>query len=150
MFANIALDSEEIIAGERQSDANWCWDGTDNGLSECACLALEIDGEAFGFGTALPEVFTDPGDGDYTLKSPVPGIALDSLVFGLDPLGNTRGADGVWDKGAYEYPDGAPFDPDLDSDGDVDGMDLFLYAAQGDFTALASFAGDYGQVDLLP
>lgn len=33
---------------------------------------------------------------------------------------------------------------------DVDGMDLFLYAAQGDFTALASFAGEYGLVDLFP
>ena len=33
---------------------------------------------------------------------------------------------------------------------DVDGIDLFLYAAQGDFAALASFAGKYGLVDLFP
>jgi len=51
--------------------------------------------------------FVDMANGDFRLKAPT----LDALhlpsPYDVDPDGNTRGADGVWDRGAYEYT-GAP------------------------------------------
>jgi hypothetical protein len=47
--------------------------------------------------------FYDAANGDFHLTQPTsPGIALPS-PYNLDPDGKVRGADGVWDKGAYEY-----------------------------------------------
>jgi hypothetical protein len=39
--------------------------------------------------------------GDFHLTAPLAGIALAS-TFNLDLDGNIRGANGVWDRGAYE------------------------------------------------
>jgi len=46
--------------------------------------------------------FVNWQNGDYRLNQALAGIALPS-PYGQDILGNTRGADGTWDVGAYEY-----------------------------------------------
>lgn len=53
-------------------------------------------------GTGDP--FVDWQNGDFTLTSgTVAGNSTISSEYGTDMLGNTRGSDGVWDRGAYEY-----------------------------------------------
>ncbi len=63
-------------------------------------------------GTASPFVGTSYGDQrDFYLNAPTnAGTALAS-PFNVDPLGNTRGADGVWDRGAYEFLSGGTVKP---------------------------------------
>lgn len=39
---------------------------------------------------------------NFHLTAPLAGVALTS-PYNLDALGNTRGADGTWDRGAYEF-----------------------------------------------
>ena len=47
--------------------------------------------------------FINSATGDFRLNSPTqPGFSLSS-PYNLDIIGNTRGLDGVWDRGAYEY-----------------------------------------------
>ena len=49
--------------------------------------------------------FLDPANGDFHLKGPITnytGLTFSS-PYNIDPDGNTRGADGVWDRGAYEF-----------------------------------------------
>ena len=49
-------------------------------------------------------IFTDYTNEDYTLAAATnAGVATS---FDTDLFGNTRGADGTWDRGAYEYNDG--------------------------------------------
>ncbi|HEU0123989.1 MAG TPA: SwmB domain-containing protein [Bryobacteraceae bacterium] len=52
-------------------------------------------------------IFTDYASGDFTLAAALAGVAGDTAGdYDLDMLGNTRGADGTWDRGAYEYVSG--------------------------------------------
>jgi len=52
--------------------------------------------------TGTGDPFTDLANLDFTLTSATPaGITLAS-PFNTDPVGVTRGPDGVWDRGAYE------------------------------------------------
>jgi hypothetical protein len=44
--------------------------------------------------------------GNWGLSSAIPGLAL-AAPYDKDALGTTRGADGVWDRGAYEFVSGA-------------------------------------------
>lgn len=50
--------------------------------------------------------FIDAGSGNFHLRSALAGVAL-AAEFSTDLCGNSRGADGVWDRGAFEYPGGA-------------------------------------------
>lgn len=40
---------------------------------------------------------------DYRLSGPTMTVVSQPSPYNLDMLGNTRGADGVWDRGAYEF-----------------------------------------------
>lgn len=52
--------------------------------------------------------FVNAGGSDFRLAgATTPGIVL-PLPFNIDFLGAIRGADGVWDRGAYEYVEAAP------------------------------------------
>lgn len=50
--------------------------------------------------------FLNPG-GDFRLSGALAGASLSS-TYNQDMLGSTRGSDGVWDRGAYEYNSGSP------------------------------------------
>ena len=52
-------------------------------------------------GTGDP--FIDSANGDFRLSAPTQAGYILSSPYNLDILGNTRGSDGVWDRGAYEY-----------------------------------------------
>jgi hypothetical protein len=45
--------------------------------------------------------FVDAGHGDFRLSQPIPGVAL-GPAHATDLTGATRGADGMWDQGAFE------------------------------------------------
>ena len=51
--------------------------------------------------------FMNPANGNFHLNGPITGYPGQTLTssFNTDIEGNTRGADGVWDRGAYEYTD---------------------------------------------
>lgn len=51
------------------------------------------------------DAFSDTTTGDFTLTYATDDGAVTS--FDTDLLGNTRGADGVWDRGAFEFESGA-------------------------------------------
>ncbi|MCG8511874.1 MAG: hypothetical protein MI741_21880, partial [Rhodospirillales bacterium] len=60
-------------------------------------------------GTGDP--FVNLAGKDFRLSSPTnPGQTL-STPYNTDPLGTTRGSDGTWDRGAYEYTGGSPPPP---------------------------------------
>ncbi|HEY2932801.1 MAG TPA: hypothetical protein VGK99_13740, partial [Acidobacteriota bacterium] len=46
---------------------------------------------------------TDPADADFRLTAATRAGNVLSAPFTLDPNGTTRGTDGVWDRGAYEF-----------------------------------------------
>lgn len=48
-------------------------------------------------------IFTDYENDDYTLASGTTAGATLSSPYDVDPVGSTRGQDGTWDRGAYEY-----------------------------------------------
>jgi len=44
------------------------------------------------------------GAGDFRLRAPTQAGQTLSSPFNQDGNGKTRGGDGVWERGAYEYP----------------------------------------------
>ncbi len=74
-------------------DYNWYFANGSNGKS----------GANDTVGTASPFVDATPWiSGNWALKAPLPGVAL-VAPYNIDLGGVTRGADGVWDRGAIEY-----------------------------------------------
>jgi hypothetical protein len=68
--------------------------------------------------------FTDWANNDYKLVSAThPGIQLTD-PYKTDPYGNQRGADGVWDRGAYEYVEPESLPGDVNLDGRVNILDI--------------------------
>ena len=65
----------------------------------------ETGGQYFSSGQAA--LFTDSSTYDYTLKIDTDAGTDLSGTYTEDMLGNTFGADGTWDRGAYEYDSGA-------------------------------------------
>lgn len=65
---------------------------------------------------------------DFHLTGPLTGASLDA-EFNSDLEGTTRGADEVWDRGAYEYDDSDPLPPTISS-GDANGTNgiAFTYS----------------------
>jgi hypothetical protein len=67
-----------------------------------ALASSEAHGQLF---SATP--FTNNAAKDFTLRAATQaGVSL-SAPFNVDMFGNTRGADGVWDRGAFEFGAGA-------------------------------------------
>lgn len=66
---------------------------------DVAAAAAETNSTA---GTGDP--FTDYASKDWTIEAAIAGVTLDA-TYATDAYGNTRGDDGVWDIGAYEYVD---------------------------------------------
>jgi chitodextrinase len=61
-------------------------------------------------------IFVNAAGRDFRLAAPTPAGATFAAPFTVDPDGKTRGADGVWDRGAYEFsgavaPNGPPVAP---------------------------------------
>jgi hypothetical protein len=53
--------------------------------------------------TDMPPPFVDADAGDFHLARALPGASL-AARYDEDLDGNTRGQDGVWDRGAFEFP----------------------------------------------
>ena len=60
-------------------------------------------------GTGNP--FVNLAGNDYRLTTATQSGMTLASPFNMDSLGNMRGADGVWDRGAYEFASGAPPPP---------------------------------------
>jgi hypothetical protein len=52
---------------------------------------------------AVSDPFVDYANRDFRLSAATTSGANTGSPYDVDPLGNTRGADGTWDVGAYEY-----------------------------------------------
>jgi len=74
-----------------------------NSYYDCEFKTIEFQqgtGDTFGRGSP----FVDAAGGDFHLQSPTePGWDKLDARFARDPDGLVRGADGLWDRGAYEY-----------------------------------------------
>ena len=55
----------------------------------------------------IADPFTDSAGGDFTLSGATTAGETLSSPYNVDLLGHTRGEDGTWDRGAYEYNPGA-------------------------------------------
>lgn len=98
---NLWVDSPEggIAAGSHDYNAAY------NSADAAASISSESNGQALG-----SDPLTDPDNGDFTLSYATEhgdstGICAS---YNTDMDGNTRGADGVWDRGAFEFNEGVP------------------------------------------
>lgn len=73
--------------------------------------AGDAHGEPHGTSASSGDPFVNAAGFDFRLKAATaPGLALPT-PFNKDPNGAVRGADGAWDRGAYEYAAGSPPPP---------------------------------------
>lgn len=91
VYNNIAYNCRPG-SGAADSDYNLYNDSDD--------AAGETNGQYWSAGTVL---FTDYGSQDFTLDTNTAAGTTLSSEYATDSLDNTRGADGLWDRGAYEY-----------------------------------------------
>lgn len=104
VYNNIWYKNRNIINFTTSHDYNAYYDNTDNG----SLARAERHGQA---GKGSP--FTDVKAYDFHLKTatkagtslsgPSGCAEIDKNCYNHDPDGHVRGADGVWDRGAYEY-----------------------------------------------
>jgi len=80
-------------SGGTDVDYNWYFANKSNG----ARGAHDIVGTASPFVDAQPWL-----TGNWALKAPISGIPL-AAPYNVDLVGNPRGVDGVWDRGAVEF-----------------------------------------------
>lgn len=66
------------------------------------------EGEPNGQANVSTSIFTNYAGGDFTLSTATASGLTLSSPYNLDPLGNIRGADGVFDRGAFEFVSGGP------------------------------------------
>ncbi|OGR87244.1 MAG: hypothetical protein A3J74_11265 [Elusimicrobia bacterium RIFCSPHIGHO2_02_FULL_57_9] len=105
---NAKSDVGTGTGGPIDHDYNTFWNPIDAGLSEpngqivigspCPLQNCAIDN------TGNYHLLQGGGTGTNQVNA---GLALSS-TYSLDPDGNIRGADGVWDRGAYEFADAFP------------------------------------------
>jgi hypothetical protein len=74
---------------------NYSWCGLNSG-TECTAEANDQNG-----GTSDP--FVAYASDNFTLSTGTTAGTTLGSPYNTDPLGNTRGADGTWDRGAYEF-----------------------------------------------
>jgi hypothetical protein len=95
---NIFMNTTPGFSG---GDYNWYSGGSNNGETHGIAGGSTVPfnryvGSANGFtGTNIPSIW-------FNLTNAIPGLALSSQ-YNTDIAGNTRGSDGVWDVGAFEY-----------------------------------------------
>jgi len=88
------------IGGGGNRDYNWYYDNVRTGVGELDSKALSFEPNA-QLGTGNP--FVDIANRNFQLKkATLPGATLSS-EYKFDMLGNIRGTDGLWDRGAFEY-----------------------------------------------
>jgi hypothetical protein len=86
--------------GENEGNeiVNNVWFGLGDGVgTDCAAGSCEAN-----LLVADPDAFIDVA-GDFRLAAPQPGGLPLPPPFDVDADGRTRGADGTWDLGAYEF-----------------------------------------------
>ncbi len=129
---NTAIYNNTFVDLRGYSDAVRLWNGESNSVYNNLWLGCEnilftgVDHNFNSFDKALnfneqssqnniqSDIFLNYSSGDYRLAAPTsPGLAL-SATFERDPLGVIRGADEIWDRGAYEYTtEPLPNSPDI-------------------------------------
>ena len=102
---NRVYNNTFVNGGSWNQGTRW-GSGTDNIVRNNVwinCSAVDVQGTTVSHNTFSGVSFVNAGGNDYRLKDPTaPGVAL-GAPYNTDILGNTRGADGAWDRGAYEY-----------------------------------------------
>lgn len=68
-------------------------------------------GEANGTSATSGDPFVDYVNLDFRLKAATAAGSNLGAPFNVDPFGRTRGSDGVWDRGAYEFGSGSSTNP---------------------------------------
>jgi hypothetical protein len=119
VYNNIWFHNDvNTLAINATHDYNWFYDNirTDGCSPACDMNPGAVSAEAHAqAGTGNPFVnwdgVSDPAGANFHLKAATnPGLTL-AAPFNIDMSGNVRGADGTWDRGAYEF-GGTPPTPD--------------------------------------
>jgi hypothetical protein len=134
-------------------NAGFASDGTDNissnnlwvGNSAGVNISGSHDYNAFSDGSARGEshaqinvstgIFVNYGTRDLRLALPTPAGTVLGVPYDRDPTGVSRGADGVWDRGAFEYVAGIGSPCDLNNDSATNVSDVQICANQAIGTA---------------
>ena len=91
VYNNIFIDNRTVsFAGSETHNYNTFSDGSNRGEANAQ---INVSGIS---------IFNNYAGGNYTLKAAMPGMVLAS-PYNTDILGNTRGSDGTFDRGAYEF-----------------------------------------------
>jgi hypothetical protein len=83
-------------------------------------------GEANGTSASSGDPFSDYPNLDFSLTNETTAGLTLGPPYNVDMFGNVRGADGVWDRGAYEYVHSGVNQPlvgDINNDGTVNALD---------------------------
>ena len=95
---NIFYNIQGKVISSGSLDYNWYYNAdrqsTDTGANTITCTAN------------CASYFKNIASLDATLVKPLPGVAL-GAEFNLDLTGKSRGADGIWDRGALEFNSGS-------------------------------------------
>ncbi len=141
----IAGSHNWVQAGSLNVPAQWTGTivGANPGFMNAAALDLRpaSNSPLLDAGTASP-----PDLPAYPFPAPLfpPGMHPPLRCLEITGSAESRPVDGAVDIGAFEFPDTA-FSADQDGDGDVDGKDLSLFIATGNYSALQAFASEFGK-----
>jgi hypothetical protein len=141
-FLNMTSDSGDAIGGSGQGSGNVAYNNLFYNTNASHGGGFTFDYNAYFATTNTPaETHGQSGSGNPFVNAAVfnyhltagtsAGTTLAS-PFTIDPEGKTRGADGVWDRGAYEFGSGAPPPPpppsgsacDVNGDGTTNVVDV--------------------------
>lgn len=104
---NSANDANVVVKNNLYYNSSWSWTGVDTQSNEACGGGQSCSGTSSQTGIQS-SIFVNYGTKDLRLASGT--SAGDSSVgaqYNTDMLGNLRGGDGTWDRGAYEF-GGAP------------------------------------------
>jgi hypothetical protein len=103
-FTHNSADDTDIEAKNNlYYNADFDWTGVDTQSNEACGGGQPCQGSNAQTGL-LPSIFVQYSNDNFRLNSPTePGDASIGAQFKMDMNGATRGSDGLWDRGAYEY-----------------------------------------------
>jgi hypothetical protein len=100
---NSVVDTNIIVKNNLYCNARFTWSGVTTQSHEACGCGQPCSGSSAQTGIAS-SLFVEDGSGNLRLRSgTTPGDASIGSKYGVDIDGRARGADGIWDRGAFEF-----------------------------------------------
>lgn len=101
-YHNTANDTNVTVRNNLYYNSEWSWTGVDTQTHEACGGGQSCSGTDQQTGILSGQFSNYAGDVFTLAYGTTAGVTLDS-PYNVDINGNNRGADGTWDRGAYEY-----------------------------------------------